>query len=179
MSTLTTNLTDEQARAICTRDVSEALSAGAGCGKTYVLAERFLAQLEPDTSRQSTAGGPARLSELVAITFTERAAREMRDRIRAKCYARLQAARGDEAAYWLDVLRSLDAARVCTIHSFSDIVAKTLDSTSLVSGVSVPSNAYRTSSSPQLTSLKTRQPGALVSVMMHSGGLKALHPMHP
>ena len=118
MSTLTTNLTDEQARAICTRDVSVALSAGAGCGKTYVLAERFLAQLEPDTSRQSTGGGPARLSELVAITFTERAAREMRGRIRAKCYARLQAVRGDEATHWMDLLRSLDAARVSTIHSF-------------------------------------------------------------
>ena len=54
---------------------SVALSAGAGCGKTMVLTERFLAALD----------GPAagRSRSLVALTFTEKAARELRQRIRA------------------------------------------------------------------------------------------------
>ena len=45
------DLTDQQRRAITARGVSVALSAGAGCGKTFVLTERFLAKLDP--------GGPA------------------------------------------------------------------------------------------------------------------------
>ena len=40
-------LTPEQARAIHTRGFPIALSAGAGCGKTFVLTERYLSHLEP------------------------------------------------------------------------------------------------------------------------------------
>src|SRR5688572_25435344 len=77
--------TDEQRLAIYARDVPVALSAGAGCGKTFVLTERYLSQLDLGAD-----GKPScELSDLVAITFTERAAREMRDRIRAKCLQRL------------------------------------------------------------------------------------------
>ena len=48
--------------------------AGAGSGKTFVLVERYLALLDrnPDWS----------LNALVAITFTQKAAQEMRDRVR-------------------------------------------------------------------------------------------------
>lgn len=108
-------LTPEQRRAVETRDVSVALSAGAGCGKTLVLAERFLAALEPDGQG---AAGAARLDELVAITFTERAARQMRSRIRRFCRDRFQASAGAEAEHWRDLLRVIDQARVSTIHSF-------------------------------------------------------------
>ncbi|MEX2141164.1 MAG: UvrD-helicase domain-containing protein [Pirellulales bacterium] len=109
-----TPYTPEQRRAVDTRDVSVALSAGAGCGKTFVLTERYLSHLEPND-----AGAPnCDLSQLVAITFTDRAAREMRDRIRAKCFERLQQAPPEQGDYWLGLLRSLDSARVSTIHSF-------------------------------------------------------------
>jgi ATP-dependent helicase/nuclease subunit A len=106
-------MTEQQYRAVTARGVSVALSAGAGCGKTFVLTKRFLAELEPDgeTTRP-------RLSQLVAITFTERAAREMRDRIRKACRARLMECPANQADYWLAVLRDLDAARISTIHSF-------------------------------------------------------------
>jgi ATP-dependent helicase/nuclease subunit A len=69
--------TDQQRRAIETQHVSVALSAGAGCGKTFVLTERFLSYFRPQGPL-----GPGELNQLVAITFTERAAREMRDRVR-------------------------------------------------------------------------------------------------
>jgi len=109
------NLTDQQHRAITTRDVSVAMSAGAGCGKTFVLTERFLSHLDP----QSNSGeGPCRLSQLVAITFTERAAREMRDRIRTACRGRLMDAPESQVDYWLALIRDLDTARISTIHSF-------------------------------------------------------------
>ena len=101
--TATTELTSEQQLAISTRTVSVALSAGAGCGKTFVLTERFLSYFGPGLLQ------PDELGKLVAITFTDRAAREMRDRIRKKCFDRLQAAADAAAAkYWIDLARALD-----------------------------------------------------------------------
>ena len=77
----TPRYTDEQRLAIETRGVSVALSAGAGCGKTFVLTERFLAYFN---RRDRPQAAPQDLNRVVAITFTERADREMRDRIRRK-----------------------------------------------------------------------------------------------
>jgi ATP-dependent helicase/nuclease subunit A len=107
--------TDEQRRAVTTRGVSVSLSAGAGCGKTFVLTERFLAHFEPGGP---DALEPDQIGQLVAITFTDRAAREMRERIRRKCQERLQAAAGDDAGYWVELSRALENARISTIHSF-------------------------------------------------------------
>src|SRR3990172_7881241 len=105
MTTDATQLTTQQHAAIHTRGVSIALSAGAGCGKTFVLTRRFLAHLEPGPSpespvaRDAGTGPTARgighdqdlLHGVVALTFTERAARKMRDRIRPACHEALQA----------------------------------------------------------------------------------------
>src|SRR5579862_9111665 len=102
----------EQQRNAITASASVALAAGAGCGKTFVLTERFLACLDPRRP-----GGPLRLDQLTAITFTERAAREMRQRIRSACLERLKAASEEHAGHWLRMLRDLDSARICTIHS--------------------------------------------------------------
>lgn len=107
----TPNYTDQQAAAITPRAVSIALSAGAGCGKTFVLTQRFLQHLEPG-------GEAAALPTLVAITFTDRAAREMRDRVREACQQRLEHCAPEHVDYWLKVLRGLDTARISTIHSF-------------------------------------------------------------
>ncbi|HTQ39787.1 MAG TPA: UvrD-helicase domain-containing protein [Pirellulales bacterium] len=128
MTAAATNFTSEQRAAIEARNISVALSAGAGCGKTFVLTERFLADLDPSVSQApaSLRFQPADLHELIAITFTDRAAREMRDRIRQKCYERLQTAPdAKQADYWLGLLRSLDAARVSTIHSFCGALLRT------------------------------------------------------
>jgi ATP-dependent helicase/nuclease subunit A len=110
------SLTREQYAAIECRGESVALSAGAGCGKTFVLTERFISHLAP-TSKKG--GKPARLSQLIAITFTDAAAREMRSRIRNACYNRLMQSDDAEAQHhWLRHLREIDAARVSTIHAF-------------------------------------------------------------
>ena len=106
-------LTAQQERAITAGGISVALSAGAGCGKTFVLTERFLAALEPSPGEQGI-----RLDQLTAITFTERAAREMRDRIRAACARRLLDAPPQQVDHWLRLIRELDMARISTIHSF-------------------------------------------------------------
>ena len=110
--------TDQQAAAISTRDVSIALSAGAGCGKTFVLTQRFLKLIEPGTPAD-------RLSRIVAITFTERAAREMRDRIRETCLMQLRNCPENEVEHWQTVIRGLDSARISTIHSFCTSILRT------------------------------------------------------
>jgi ATP-dependent helicase/nuclease subunit A len=106
------DLTDEQRRALTARGVSIALSAGAGCGKTFVLTERFVGELTPAGAQ------PVALGQIIAITFTDRAAREMRDRIRRACHARLLDCAEAEVDYWLNLIRELDSARISTIHSF-------------------------------------------------------------
>ncbi|MEN0111248.1 MAG: UvrD-helicase domain-containing protein, partial [Planctomycetota bacterium] len=107
--------TDEQRAALAARDTPVALGAGAGCGKTFILTERFLSHLRPADAGEP----PAELGELVAITFTEAAAREMRERLRAKCRDRLaESGTPDDARFWRRLVRGLDSARVSTIHSF-------------------------------------------------------------
>jgi len=109
-----THLTAEQQAALAAHDRSVSLSAGAGCGKTFVLTERYLAYLDPGQLEPT-----AELSELVAITFTDAAAREMRDRIRRRCYQQWQAAEDlSERAAWKQLLSTLDGARISTIHAF-------------------------------------------------------------
>lgn len=111
--TLQTTLTEQQTAAIFAKGVSVSLSAGAGSGKTFVLTQRFLTSLEPGSRTE-----PTDLHSLVAITFTERAAREMRDRIREACHLRLQHCSEEHAHHWQQILRGLDSARISTIHSF-------------------------------------------------------------
>jgi ATP-dependent helicase/nuclease subunit A len=104
----TPRLTEEQRQALIFRGSSVALGAGAGCGKTTVLTERFLGEIEGN-------GGRA-LRALVALTFTEKASRELRQRIRARCRERL--AGGAGADRWRTVLRALEAAPIGTFHEF-------------------------------------------------------------
>jgi ATP-dependent helicase/nuclease subunit A len=109
-------LTSEQRAALTTRSVSVALSAGAGCGKTLVLTERFLSHISPNAAFGESAG----LHELIAITFTDAAAREMRTRIRDACYECLANAgpSGEKTEEWSRLLRLIETARISTIHSF-------------------------------------------------------------
>ncbi len=111
--------TQQQEAAIATRDVSVGLSAGAGCGKTFVMTERYLSELEP--TREN---GPVAIDRLVAITFTDAAARELRDRIRTMCRERLDSAPPDQRGYWRRLSRSIDSARISTIHAFCGAVLR-------------------------------------------------------
>jgi ATP-dependent helicase/nuclease subunit A len=85
-------LTDEQEQAIARREGSLLLAAGAGSGKTSVLVERFVRAVLEDGL------APGRI---LAITFTERAAGELKERIRARFMelGAREAARDTEAAF--------------------------------------------------------------------------------
>ena len=92
-------LTDEQRAAVDGRDEPRFVRAGAGSGKTRVLVERFLAAVRED-------GVP--VDRILAITFTEKAAAELRSRVRD----RLLAAGDREGA------RQAESAAISTIHGF-------------------------------------------------------------
>jgi len=96
------------------------VTSGAGCGKTRVLVERYIRFLEADLD--------VPLERLAAITFTEMAAAEMRDRIRRACRDRLQEARsaGDAVriACWLQRYWDVDVAPIHTIHGFCGAILR-------------------------------------------------------
>ena len=92
-------LTRAQAAAVGDRTRSLLLSANAGSGKTSVLVERFVRAVRDDGI------DPARI---LAITFTDKAAGELRERLRA----RLRELGDREAA------RATEGAFVSTIHGF-------------------------------------------------------------
>ena len=85
-------LTEEQEHAAGRRSQDLLLSAAAGSGKTLVLVERFVRAVREDGL------APGRI---LAITFTERAAGELRERIRARLLelGEREAARDTEAAF--------------------------------------------------------------------------------
>jgi ATP-dependent helicase/nuclease subunit A len=103
-------LTPQQREAVSRRGSSVVLSSGAGCGKTTVLTERYLSHLEEDG---------AEVGQVVAITFTDRAARQMRQRIRQALTDRVRGADSDaDAERWARHVRDLEAAPISTIHAF-------------------------------------------------------------
>ena len=91
------NLTPEQERAITERGHDVIVTAGAGSGKTRVLVERYVSLLEDHE-----------IEQLVAVTFTDAAAAEMRGRVREVVMSREELKRHRQ---------HLDRAIIGTIHS--------------------------------------------------------------
>jgi ATP-dependent helicase/nuclease subunit A len=90
------------------------VEAGAGSGKTRALVERVLALVLT---------GDVSLAAIAAITFTEKAASELRDRIRTELTTRAAQARAEGDDPTLDrcrrALDELDGAAIGTLHSFA------------------------------------------------------------
>ena len=108
-----TALLDQQARDQIASALDETLvvEAAAGTGKTTALVQRMVRIL---------ATGRAQMDGLVAVTFTEKAAGELKLRLRqelenARAAVRLPA---EERAALEAALRSLEDAQIGTIHGF-------------------------------------------------------------
>lgn len=104
------SLEPEQQKAARTLDRNVSVTAGPGAGKTTVLISRYLEILDrhPDIS----------VDQIAAITFTNRAANEMRTRLRAEIDRLMRSCEGPERARWLRHKRTLDSAVITTIHGF-------------------------------------------------------------
>ncbi|WP_059103942.1 UvrD-helicase domain-containing protein [Shouchella shacheensis] len=110
---------DAQLEAITASEPLVVVSAGAGSGKTRVLTERIVSLcetrlMEPDSPQGAT------ISEIAAITFTEKAAREMKSRLRERLAAKVEASKTDaERSYWLTQKEEAEEAMIATFHRFS------------------------------------------------------------
>lgn len=104
------NPTPEQALAINTIKSNVSLLAGAGSGKTYVLMKRFVQILRSDVSVNPT--------NIVAITFTRKAADEIKGRVRQAVGECVEQAQTDlERLRWQEHLQKVESAPISTIHS--------------------------------------------------------------
>jgi ATP-dependent helicase/nuclease subunit A len=92
------------------------VEAGAGTGKTQVLVDRIVALVTTDGG-----AGPIAMRSVAAITFTEKAAAELRDRVRRRLEERAREAvpDSDDRERCLTALDDLDAAAICTLHAFA------------------------------------------------------------
>jgi ATP-dependent helicase/nuclease subunit A len=102
-------LLPEQAAAAYEINKHISVTAGPGSGKTMVLVERYLHILREHSLS---------IDQIVAITFTNRAANEMRERLRTDLNHMLRIASEEERRRWLNYKRTLDGAVITTIHGF-------------------------------------------------------------
>ena len=100
--------TPTQREAIRTLDKNLLVSAGAGSGKTSVLVGRFLRMVAGDPDAEAPAEASAPVDGVLTITFTDKAAGEMRERI-----AHALTERG-----LVEERRRLEIAYISTIHGF-------------------------------------------------------------
>src|SRR5215204_5427876 len=102
-------LLPEQAAAAYEVDKHISVTAGPGSGKTTVLVERYVNILREHSLS---------IDQIVAITFTNRAANEMHERLRGELNQMLRIANEEERRRWLNYKRTLDGAVITTIHGF-------------------------------------------------------------
>jgi ATP-dependent exoDNAse (exonuclease V) beta subunit len=102
---------DDEARALIRTAVDQTLivEAAAGTGKTTELVNRIVRVI---------AEGRADVREIVAVTFTEKAAGELKLRLRQQLEKDRQAADGAAAPRLSDAIQNLEEAHVSTIHGF-------------------------------------------------------------
>ena len=101
----------EQLEPILAREKDIVVDAGAGSGKTRTLTARYISLLEDGYQLRSIA----------AVTFTKKAAREMRNRIRRIISQVVNSSDliQDDKDRWQSIYSVLDSARIGTIHSLA------------------------------------------------------------
>jgi ATP-dependent helicase/nuclease subunit A len=103
--------------AVAERERNVLIDAGAGTGKTTILVDRLVEMIAP-----TGAGAAIPIGRIAAITFTRKAAGDLRLRIREQLLRALagEPPVSDRAQHLRDALAGLDTAYVGTIHSFAD-----------------------------------------------------------
>lgn len=104
-------LRDQDARDVVTSvlDRNVMVLAGAGAGKTHALVERMVALVRC---------GKVQIDRIAAITFTRKAAGEMRGRFLRRLREEEKKVEGAEAARIQSALREIDQCFIGTIHAF-------------------------------------------------------------
>ncbi len=100
--------TKSQQQAIDCRDADILVSAAAGSGKTAVLTERVIKLLSDEENRCD-------ISQLLIVTFTNLAAKEVKTRIRKALQKELKAS---PTPHLRRQLAGMNSAKISTVHSF-------------------------------------------------------------
>jgi len=130
MSGIDSRPVDDRQRRIAAEEIDRSLclEAGAGTGKTTLLVERYISIIK---------SGNVPCTEIVAITFTDAAANEMKERIRRRIEEMIEGKEGGEDGGAEDsgfgdeveqslrtALRQIERAPISTIHSFASSVIR-------------------------------------------------------
>ncbi|MFA9430805.1 UvrD-helicase domain-containing protein [Egicoccus sp. AB-alg2] len=114
-TTATPELPDTAARRLIRGEIGDGLrrtlfvEAGAGSGKTTALVDRVVALVDDGVE----------LARIAAITFTEKAATELRDRIRQACERHARDDDPARATRFREAADQVDAAAIGTLHAFA------------------------------------------------------------
>ncbi|GMA70466.1 ATP-dependent helicase/nuclease subunit A [Leuconostoc litchii] len=106
---MATKFTDNQQRAIKEKDHNILVAASAGSGKTTVLIERLIQKILNGTS----------VERFLIVTFTNAAAKEMRERLEVAIEKRLQVADEQQKRFLQEQLLILPAANISTIDAYA------------------------------------------------------------
>ena len=135
------------------------LRAGAGTGKTSVLVDRFCeAALDPEMG----------VERILAFTFTERAADQLRRRVRETLAEMAEEAEGERLERILEAAEASDRAWISTIHGFC---RRLLASHPAAAGLDP---RFRVADEPEADRLATRAFDAALEELVAEGGAEAL-----
>jgi ATP-dependent helicase/nuclease subunit A len=151
--------TPQQRDAIESRDRDVFLRAGAGTGKTSVLVERFCAAaLDPDVG----------VENILAFTFTDRAADQLRRRVRETFSRLAREADGERLESIREAERDAERAWISTIHGFC---RRVLASHPAAAGIDP---RFRVADQTESDRLATRAFDAALEELVEAGGAEAL-----
>ena len=101
--------TKEQQQSIDLREKNIIVSAQAGAGKTQVLVQRIISLLEEEKID---------IDNFLIVTFTNKAAAEMKDRIKKGLHSKLEDAENTEKLFYQKQYNNTANAQISTMHSF-------------------------------------------------------------
>lgn len=107
-------LTAEQTAAI-EAEGKVIVSASAGSGKTFVMIKKLVAALESGTD----------IDNILAVTFTKKAAAQMKEKLRAAVIERMEKADAETRARLKIQLSKIPSASISTIHAFCAKILRT------------------------------------------------------
>ncbi len=100
--------TSDQLRAIETRGKNIIVSAQAGAGKTQVLVERIIRLIREEKID---------IDSMLIVTFTNKAAYEMKDRIKKQIVKSMEVDR-ENMSFYKNQYNNINSAQISTMHSF-------------------------------------------------------------
>lgn len=120
-------LTEEQAKAVYTKDKNIIVSAQAGAGKTDILVRRIILKLRGIESKDINnledsaylTGIKSDIDDFIIVTFTNKAAQEMKDRIKIQLSKEIEKENNiSEKRFLIEQLNKVTNAQISTMHSF-------------------------------------------------------------